>query len=435
MNFEVAKNIILTILVTASVLLTWNIWTYQPELNKIENDYIDSEVQEPSDLIKPGQMLFHQEGNHYLTHDQTEINRIQTELSKWTMYNFKDASNLAKEFTSFVHAEGNAELIFPSTVPLDLYRSELNIDDQELPKVHFDRIVFNTENVESNETKVYFINYKNKKIFQAQVQTAQINNFNRSFASRAREYPEYISEAVSSSRMLFLPKNPIQLSPLNYLIDHLDITQDFRNELFNDPDKVKQENVSVGQEYTDGSSLLTVFKDSSVIEFVNPGQRSDMDGTTGSLIQNSMDFINSQAGWDDYYQYAEISEAERMVSFRLFIDGYPVFNEQGMSEIKHEWGNEEIYRYKRPYYTLRFPVPSDNQNKATLLSGQQVLELLTKSRDIEFADVEDVRIGYKLSNDPTEPVIYLEPAWYYRYGGTWTVLPLIEPGGEKSGLE
>lgn len=438
MNFEVAKNIILTVLVTVSVILTWNIWTYQPELEKNESDshYIESEVQKLAEVIKPGQVLVHQEGQHYLTQNETEINRVRTELSKWTLYNFEDVSNLAKEFTAFVHAEGNAELIFPSTVPLDVYRSELNTDGQDLPKVYFDRIVFNTGDVESHETKVYFINYKNKKVVQAQAHSAQTNDFIRSLASRASEFPEYISEEVSSSRMLFLPKNTVQLSPLTYYIDHLDINQDFRNELFNDPDKVKQENVSVGQEYTDGSSLLTVFKDTSVIEFVNPGQRSDMDGTTGSLIRNSLNFINSQPGWDDFYQYADISEAERMVSFRLFNNGYPVFNEQGMSEIKHEWGNEDIYRYERPYFTLISPPFADNQSELSLLSGQQVLDVLTKSRNIELADVEDVRIGYKLSKaDPKEPVIYLEPAWYYRYGGAWTVLPLIGPGGEKSGLE
>ncbi|CAH0344912.1 two-component system activity regulator YycH [Bacillus sp. CECT 9360] len=439
MNFEVAKNIILTFLVVASVILTWNIWTYQPDLKKSESDYVESDVQELANVIKPGQVLFHHEGQHFQTQDKSEIKRIQDELFTWDFYNFKDASHLAKEFTSFIHANGNAEMIFPSTVPLDLYKSELKIDDQELPKVYFDRIVFNTENMGSNETEVYFINYKNKKIFQAQVQTAQINNFTQNFASGAHEYPEYISKEVSSSRTLFLPKNSVQLNPLTYYIDYLDINKDFKNELFNDPDKVKRENVSVGNEYTDGSSLLTVFKDSSVVEFVNPGQRSDMDGTTGSLIRNSLNFINSQPGWDDYYQYADISEAERMVSFRLYIDDidgigrYPVFNGQGMSEIKHEWGNEEIYRYERPYFTLISPPFPNNQNKVTLLSGQQVIERLT--RNFELADVEEVRVGYKLSKDPTEPVIHLEPAWYYRYGGTWTVVPLNEPGGEKSGLE
>ena len=33
---------------------------------------------------------------------------------------------------------------------------------------------------------------------------------------------------------------------------------------------------------------------------------------------------------------------ERMTIFQLFMDGYPVFNEKGMTEIRQDWGANEI---------------------------------------------------------------------------------------------
>jgi regulatory protein YycH of two-component signal transduction system YycFG len=439
MSFEGAKNIILTILVAASVFLTWNIWTYQPKLPKIQSDYlrVNSDQQKLTDVFKPEKILFHKGGKHFQTIDEKKVSSVQTEISKWKLVNFKDVSNLTSKarFASFVHHDGNTEVIFPDTVPLELYKSVLDIDNKKLPIMSFDRIVFSRENAKGNEGKVYFINYTNKKIVQSQVDAGQLRNFYRSIAVNAEQFPEYISTEISSGRMLFLPKTPLQLSPLKYFIDYMDVDKDFKNDLFNDPQSVKRETVSRGSEYTDGSSLLSVIKDSSVVEFVNPAQKSDLNGSPDNLLQKSFEFINNHAGWNNFYQYADMSEEERKVLFRLFINGYPVYNDQGMTEIKQEWGNEGIYRYEQPYFTLSFPLKSDDQSKVTLLSGKQVMELLTKLKNFNLEDLEDVRIGYKLTKDPSEPVIYLEPAWYYQYGGTWTVVPLYGPGGEKGGLE
>ena len=37
MRYEKIKSIILTLLVLVSILLTWNLWTYQPNYDTMEN--------------------------------------------------------------------------------------------------------------------------------------------------------------------------------------------------------------------------------------------------------------------------------------------------------------------------------------------------------------------------------------------------------------
>ncbi|RFU62486.1 YycH family regulatory protein [Peribacillus glennii] len=454
MSFEGAKNIILTTLVAASALLTWNIWTYQPEFKKIDqSEFIrdDSQKQELSEVIKPDRVLFHTQGKHFQTHDEGEIIKIQTEIAKWTLFNFKDASHLAgnKKFLSFVHADGNTEVIFPDQIPLNLYKSVLNFDDRKLPKVSFDRIIFKTEPGIS-EGKVYFVNYKQKKVYQSQVSTAHLKNFNNAFASRAEGFPEYISKEINPQRTLFLPKEAVQLSQVKYYINYLDIDENFKETLFTNPDKVVQDSVTRGKEYTDGSKLLSEYQDFSTIEFVNPAQKSYSNGAPVDLLQKSIDFVSNHGGWGDHYdegrktdgqqtigfRYSAQSEDGQKVIFRLFKGGYPVFNEQGMSEIEQTWGDEEIYRFRRPYFSIAFAIETDYPYKVKLPSGQQILQQFTENRNIELQDLEDIRVGYKLSRDPLEPkLIVLEPSWYYLYGGTWTVLPINKPVGGKIGLE
>ena len=123
------------------------------------------------------------------------------------------------------------------------------------------------------------------------------------------------------------------------------------------------------------------------------------------------------------------------VTFRLYNEGYPVFNSFGMSEIKEVWGDEHIYSYERPYSTLDFELPSDEE-EVLLPSGPDVMRQLEETRSFDYMNIEDVTIGYKLSIVPLDKkLVLLEPAWYYRSGGDWLMVPFDESGGEVNGLE
>ena len=111
-----------------------------------------------------------------------------------------------------------------------------------------------------------------------------------------------------------------------------------------------------------------------------------------------------------------MNETNQSVNFRLFSDDYPVFNQLGMSEIKEIWGDEQIYNYQRPYFTLDFALPAETQ-KVVLPSGSDVMKQLRTKRNYDYVNIEDVAIGYKLSLAPLEKnLILLEPTWYYRSG-------------------
>ena len=74
-----------------------------------------------------------------------------------------------------------------------------------------------------------------------------------------------------------------------------------------------------------------------------------------------------------------MNETNQSVSFRLYNDGHPVFNQLGMSEIKEIWGDEQIYSYERPYFTLDFELPSETK-EVLMPSGSDVMEQLKRSQ-------------------------------------------------------
>jgi regulatory protein YycH of two-component signal transduction system YycFG len=73
MNREQAKTVILVLLVCSSVFFTYNLWTFKPNYDFIqnsqylENEPISQEKKEPANVIRPYQMFVHQNTEHYGT--------------------------------------------------------------------------------------------------------------------------------------------------------------------------------------------------------------------------------------------------------------------------------------------------------------------------------------------------------------------------------
>ncbi|WP_144527226.1 YycH family regulatory protein [Peribacillus simplex] len=445
MNFERAKSIILIILVGTSIFLTWSIWTYEPEYDPFEQSSefikIKSDVQIVSDVIKPVSILFHGNGQHFQTSNPVEINEMEKEFSQWRFSSIKEVSvkRLQRKFDDFVHEDGSIEIEFSDDIPLALYKTVLNITDKEVPEFSFDRIIIKQKDISGKESAVYFVSYDQEKIYQGMVDSKKLRNFMDSFYRDSYDkHPEYTAETINSKKTLFVPENPVEINRLEYYIDYLDIGN-LKNALFIFPKFVRQEPVSVGEEYTDGTRLMTVNKDHYLISYINPAQKSKLFGSSSDLLQKSIDFINDHDGWEDNnYRFAYMSENEQRVVFRLFVNGYPTFNESGMTEIEQIWGKEEIYSYDRPYFSLDSVLPSEGAVKI-LPSGKEVLNKLKSKDNIDFKSVEDISIGYKLNkslDSKLVTLVTLDPTWYYRIGDKWFMVPFGEDtGGDQSGLE
>ncbi|MGE7648542.1 YycH family regulatory protein [Peribacillus frigoritolerans] len=444
MNFERAKSIILIILVGTSIFLTWSIWTYEPEYDPFEQSSefikIKSDVQIVSDVIKPVSILFHGNGQHFQTSNPAEINEMEKQFSQWRFRGIKEISvnRLQRKFDDFVHEDGSIEIEFSDDIPISLYKTVLNITDKEVPKLSFDRIIIKQKNISGNESAVYFVSYDRRKIYQGMVDSKKLRNFMDSFYRGSYyKYPKYTAETINSKRTLFVPENPVEINRLQYYIDSLDIG-DLKSALFINPKYVRQEPVSVGEEYTDGTRLMTVNKENYLISYINPAQKSKLFDSSSDLLQKSIDFINEHAGWENNnYRFAYMSENEQRVVFRLFVNGYPAFNESGMTEIEQIWGKEEIYSYDRPYFKLDSVLPSVGSAK-TLPSGKEVVNQLKSKDNIDFKSVEDISIGYKLDkslDSKLVTLVTLEPTWYYRIGDKWFIVPFDDTGGDRSGLE
>ncbi|MGG1481982.1 two-component system activity regulator YycH [Bacillus smithii] len=441
-KYENIKSVILAVLVVASAILTWNIWTYQPDYETINNHYLYeveiSENRDASSLIKPVKIIFHKEGAHYGTVNERDIDTMMKELMKWKFYDFRNVSRYfnQKELQRLVNGNGRVDIEYSAQVPLKMYQNVLHFEDKKLPNGTFDHIILNDMNTAGSEATVYFVSVHNKAVYKTTIASSQLKEWKKIYLTKVNDKKEYSAYKFKTGTV-YLPKEKTTMIRYKYIPDFIE-TEKFKDALFSDPHFVKKNVNSEGEEYTDGSSLMRVNYTNNMMFYVNPAQEAELGHISdlNDLMGKSIQFVNEHGGWTDKYRYFDSDLKESKIVYRLFVNGYPVFNENGMAEIQQYWGKEKIYKYERPYFTLNISLPSETV-EITLPSAQEALDFLSKQPDFNPDLLEDMEIGYQLIRSPQTPkILILEPAWYYKYGESW--FPLTNKnsgGGNQSGLE
>lgn len=70
-----------------------------------------------------------------------------------------------------------------------------------------------------------------------------------------------------------------------------------------------------------------------------------------------------------------------------------------------------------------------------LKSGVDILQELKERKDIEPEFIQDLVIGYEMTRASKDPLIHLEPNWYYKYQDQWLKVNNEPEGGNEYGLE
>jgi regulatory protein YycH of two-component signal transduction system YycFG len=440
MRYENIKSWILTILVLVSILLTWNLWTYQPNYDTLENSKTVAEVtlsekQEVQKIVRPDQILFHVKDQHYGTNNTEDLDKVIHELSRWAFFDVKKYNVDVENLNELINGSGNTEIIFPGEVPIELYRSVLSVEAKKIPSFNFNRIIINGENSEKENGIVYFVSTENQQVYISHISSANLSEFNRNFYRNAARYPRYFAFAATEKRTIFLPEGETGMMTYKYLPRTLN-SEEFKAALFSDPSFVQKSFIPHGEEYTNGSSKMSVNFDSNLLLYVNPTVEDNYLNSSYDLVKRSIDFVNEHGGWTDPYRYISKNEYNRSVTFRLYsMDGYPVFNESGISEITEVWGRDEINKYVRPNIALELPLTTEMQ-KVTRPSGHDALKFLQRKKNFKPGLLEELILGYRMERDSEEnKLILLEPAWFYRYDKTWGQITMEDLGGLQHGLE
>ncbi|MBR9673680.1 hypothetical protein CWB34_19140 [Bacillus cereus] len=413
MSMENFKTIVLINLVVISLFLTFNLWTYVPDSTSMQNaKFVQGNEgmnqTKISDVVRPTSIIVHKDKNHYGSRREADIESIYKPLEVGELHDFKEISITKGDFLSYVHGEGKVELVFPTDIPFDAVKSMFNMKEKSTDKPkHFNRILLDPSRSKDQEIKINFVSDgDNFKIYEAKlsgVYLKDIVNAQNQFIVSAKPYFDY---QLNDMKKLFLPDGTTELNNITYISSNLAVDT-FKNALFSDPRYLSPITEMSKETFTDGIRSMEIENDRHMLKYKNSSVLTEKTIDNLMLLQKSFEFVSGHSGSLDSYRLDYMNKGETV--FRLNEDGYSVFNEDGLAELRQIWGSEEVMEYERPLLSLN---TKGIEQKVTLPSGHVVIASLENNPEIKKQVIKDIGIGYKLSLDGQ--VVRLQPIWYVK---------------------
>lgn len=437
---EQVKSIFLLFLVVLSLILTFLIWTYTPNYKIIEETEVGQisigEAKNIKDVIKPYRLLIREDNRWTGTVASKTINDLMENLSKFQATNLKYLqSNVTDEkINNMLRLDERMTLFFPSEVPFDVFKSVLKFSQNKFPEETFDRLIIDwSKHNQNNTLQLYFVNVKNRTIYSTNVSISD-DYFNSTFMKAAQKSIDFQEVERGDTLSLYVPQDSTKLVQYTYYVDEIS-PDTFRDTLFTDPNIVQKNSESVDStKYTDGMALMTADTKSKLINYVYPASESITEIPAARLFHDSFEFINGHGGITGDYRYVDMDVSKHETEYQLYMEGFPVFSGITSTSIMTIWGENQIFRYKRPYYLLDMDISSEKK-VLTLPSGPEMIELLKNSGEIRLSDIDEIMMGYYLTKIDNDLLYTLEPSWFAIRNGSWTRLTPELLGGAKYGLE
>ncbi|MCZ8533737.1 Two-component signal transduction system YycFG, regulatory protein YycH [Paenisporosarcina quisquiliarum] len=435
---EQVKSVVLVLLILLSFSLTFAIWTYSPVIQSNEGTTVDiaiAEKKEMEDIIKPYRMIVSQKDGLKGTFNGQPIESVFINMKKWEIQKVELSSNKLStdQINEFIKTPNRASFFFAADVPVEVLGTSLNFTEQVFPDAHFNRLIIDWNVETSDSLNIYFISTSQQKMYTATAKKVNKAGFTNRILKHTETMQVYNEIITDDKLSVYVSSTPENILSYTYSVKDIN-TDKFKDALFNNPNLVRSNPVSMNeQQFTDDSALMKVNFSTRSLNYVHPASENENPAKSVDLIQNSLNFVNEHNGWTDDYRYSRMNTENRQINYQLYFAGLPVFGRE-IYEISLKWGTDRVHQYMRPLYTLTAAVPLKTR-EVQLASGQSIYDFLSTATDTDTSTIDDVVIGYYLSRDETESQFNLEPSWYYVESGSWIRISPELLGGAKYGLE
>jgi regulatory protein YycH of two-component signal transduction system YycFG len=432
MKWETAKTFILIILIGTSLVLTFGMRNYQPDVTNLSDESIGevnlggTRDESKRTIVRPSEVIFKSNGNFFGFAKPKGREQMYDQMYSWTFTNF----------TTQVAGERNPgnyeiEVIFPDAIPLELFGSIMSFNEEDIffPEWSFERLFITFTDKES--MNIEFISTSgNEKA------TATVNNPNDYEQMwtymTSLETDRFVDYTVmnTGTKNIYIPSGEMVLKKEAISFETID-PSDMRDILFPDPAVVMESTTTTsGLTYFTDSRQIRMGANNLVMEYVNPfTENSDPPLTVVSLLDSSISNLNENGSWTGDFKLAELNAYQNFVKYRLHYGGYPVFSSANpdLSVIEQKWNSQQLEEYRRPLFRL---INSLQHSDVDLISAESLITKLKNHQSYTLEKIQDIRIGYRLNVNLEKNAIELEPAWHVKYDGHWRVPAFSEVSQE-----
>lgn len=440
---EHVKSAVLVILIALSVLLTFSIWTYTPPYATLEDtpvvDIAIAEKKRTSDVIKPYRMLISYTGASAMkgSLQSSEMDGLMGIMRMWTLNPPQLTNNEATtdQLNEMIRDTNQLVFYYPTEIPIQSFRQIIPFSDQAIPDFSFNHMIVHWDYGDGDlSIHVNFINTVSQRVFRSDVADVDVAEFLNRVEDMDRRLPVFNEIVRDSLQSLYVSSVQVPLEEYTFGLEEIS-PEKFKNALFTNPNLVRSNPVGVSsQQYTDDSALMNIDYAPRRISYVHPASETELPGDSATLVTDSIEFVNEHEGWTDDYRLSRINARGQQINFQMHLKGLPVFSDTMATDMTQYWGLDQVYRYIRPYYTLNQSSPFRTTRKQ-LPSGQYIYDYLISQASVDINLVTDIKPGYYVRRDSSQPILTLEPYWFYQVNETWVRITPELSGGGAIGLE
>ncbi len=315
-------------------------------------------------------------------------------------------------------------LDFTYDMPLTTYLGQVLNTSVKVPKsFNFNRLLID-ENSKGN-LELYAISKDRHQVIKVTM-NAKAKYFAKTMdqlSTDMQKYSEVITnkDTIDKATHVFAPSQPQHMHSYRMVYDTIPV--ETMNSILFDDSVIIRSGKSGSTTYNNNTGVANYNDESKKYHYKNLSEDESSSSDMDTTIPSTFEYINGHGGFcNDDFRLFDTDNSSGELTYQLFLNGYPTFNDQELNEIEVTWGEKGIYDYKRAL--LRSSVPLEGETKS-LDSAETVRSALANNHDINFQKVTNMTVGYHEDDEPSKDNIEVQrnsefiPTWYIEYDGNW----------------
>ncbi|USS93311.1 two-component system activity regulator YycH [Fructilactobacillus ixorae] len=261
--------------------------------------------------------------------------------------------------------------------------------------------------------KLYFLTDQNYQVYEASVQQLNLARLKRTLQHDVASNRVEI-RALNNKPFLYFP-HAVQLKDYGYMLQEQSQSTYLSRIIGNSTDTTVKHHqgettyASANQELTFSANDDVTYNNFRPQKAVKT-EEDALQVAYHNAVQLGVPLAASQF---DAYQ-----AQNKTVSYRSFIDGFPIFGNQQLGNYAYQYVNGASERYQFSLRDFQIPVPTDEQ-QTTLPSSKTMLAQLAQA-NVDTKRISNVQIGYQIvPNDEHKLLVLLRPSWFVKYDNQW----------------
>ena len=430
MNGMIAKlkdnwiAILLTIVVVISLILSGIVWVnpYRSDHRFFGDNGTGASrqitTQSMRDIYLPTQVIKtnHDQGQHLLYGQSSNVVLTAREsIEKWQLHRLtRIESGRENNYLNYLRLNNSIMLSYPSSVPMTIFNDSFNQDlnVNNMGKVNHIVIPLDRGN---HINRIYLLSDDNFRVFRVKVDHANVKAIRQSLRGGSKIS---VDHKIFDGRPIVTYPHGVKLPDFGYQVTKIN------------PDSVSQ---TLMNNSSKNSAVTTQRDNNHVIYQSGTSRRLTYDSNDGTLDYENFigqtDHFSYQQMYGHLYnmlagtgvpldslRFDSYSNRNEAITHRSFVEGFPIFNDQGYGTVQIQNNRDGAERYHFSLYSLQVPLPVKN-GKTSLPSSAVVFNGLRNAGKIK--DITGMRIGYEWKTNQSANTVTLTPTYYLKYRGNW----------------